>query len=1460
MLKVQNILTRLFLVAIVISGSSLSFAQQNHSVSRTYIYDENGQVKFWPNSTDTMYIESRTYFDQSGRLLQNQSRVNSHGTSGIVLANQPIYDRFGRGAVNTLSAPIGNDGTFGYKNDFVLYSGSTVYDYQHFDLPVSSQALGEVFNPYEVGGQSTQYTLGWYYGSNSNSLEDGLAVTKFPYTRKVFDEDGTNEVTHSTLPGETHRAGQGYEVKTELLELEDELEEYMELRHLFVPMDELIKEKAQAAVGTHITDDVVATDASAYINTTVYVAPTGSFTLEPGFDSDGEELDIRTVGVAFYANLKEKGKHTQTIDPNGRVAHVFTDQSGNTVATAYSTVQNSTLRGWAYNIYDDNQRLIASISPNGLEQWRDGVDLNNIDKTTYTYNYRGWLLSMTETDAGTTTYKYRNDGKIRFSQNAKQAVSGVYSYTNYDVAGRPVESGEVSGGYAYNSDYLTAGTQESILEETGFTGGVTGTRNDWLKTYYDIPATNIQSQTGLSSSYVQDFLMGAVSYSESEEMITWYSYDDAGQVTWMLQRPLLSGLDMTFATEYTYDLNGNVLETTFKQYNGNPGTLAYTFIHKYTYDDDLRLIEVETSEDGTNWTTQAEYEYYLHGPLKRVELADTLQGIDYRYTVQGWLKSINHPESTYDPGADDTTTNGIFSDAFGMTLEYFDGDYAESFSTDLSIDLGSTATELYDGNITGITWHAPLTKFNSGVSSTAYVFNYDEKYQLLNATFGSANFSNKSYTANSSDHLKLSGLEYDANGNIQQLERYSNGGVLTDDFGYTYQQNTNQLTSVSSYADYTYNEIGQMVTEAKDSDEQNLTYDVSGKVTEVRDENNDLKVSFDYDDRGFRLRKTVYQDSGNDFVTWYIRDASGALMASYDNKNTNGTYASDPSLKEVIIYGSGKLGTLYPAKEETLYELTDHLGNVRAIVSQIDSVKYEASFEDGLWSDANPLTSDEEDFFDFPNESRDRIDDGSMSNKVARVPAGADGLLGPSMTLMVMPGDSIRVNVEGGFASGSTVSYNANSSLLGAIMTGLTGSQDIGEAMRLSIEAANPSAGVVASINNSSPETGAYVNWLYFDNDFNFITGGFDDVPAGTAIDELGSMTLSIPATVINQPGFVYIYTTNENTSASEAYFDEFDVTHYQGIIRSTADFYPFGSEITERSFSNISPRAYRFGYQGQFAEKDGETGWNAFELRMLDAEIGRWLTTDPFRQYNSPYLGNGNNPITMTDPTGGLNPIYGSDGKFRGVDEFGLQGDAIIYDGNFTNGMSQQDILSNGGVFMSDFDLLSIDVESAVDMMIHYNGLSSRPDWDGLITKDEALMWYNQGNGRPLYVDIGQINFKSSQLSTTDFQNGKYLAVNFFYVDTHPRNNSIKHRPSTDQNVAIVYGTLGINLLDKHSGRIGLQTSERYGGGFDQFDFNIKLFEWIADKSYRGTGTPFNFMGYGTGSIHLTKPGFKGR
>jgi RHS repeat-associated protein len=105
----------------------------------------------------------------------------------------------------------------------------------------------------------------------------------------------------------------------------------------------------------------------------------------------------------------------------------------------------------------------------------------------------------------------------------------------------------------------------------------------------------------------------------------------------------------------------------------------------------------------------------------------------------------------------------------------------------------------------------------------------------------------------------------------------------------------------------------------------------------------------------------------------------------------------------------------------------------------------------------------------------------------------------------------------------------------------------------------------------------------------------------------------------------------NENFANSDKYFYIDDVSLTQGNYEKVGqtDYYPGGMTMPNRNVQGD----YRYAYQGQ--EKDSETGKEAFQLRLYDSRINRWLTTDPAGQYHSPYMAMGNNPINGTDPDG---------------------------------------------------------------------------------------------------------------------------------------------------------------------------------------------------------------------------------
>ncbi len=667
------------------------------------------------------------------------------------------------------------------------------------------------------------------------------------------------------------------------------------------------------------------------------VTLTNNFPAISTIDARFEKVDVDSVFHVAVSGTRAKTlsggfyRFTYSEDSDALDSFpLYTDYRGN-VAVGY----RYDLGEWSYNYYDDADRLVASISPNGVKQLQEGVPYGDIDKTTYEYNYQGWLLAQESKDAGRSEFMYRKDGAIRFSQNAQQRETGVFSYTNYDTNGLPIESGEfdpVGTSLTFGSTSLKA-----ILEDRTASGGLPYgfARSDWNRTAYDVPDPDFQNESGLSG-YHQDFVMGTVSYTENEHAKTWYSYDDQARVSWVAQH--IKELGRTFTIDYQYDLLGNVLEMVYQRSDAGE-----SFYHHYTYDADQRLSQVFTSEDGSDRTLQATYEYYLHGPLKRVELGGGLQGIDYVYTIQGMLKAINHPSlmGEKDPGGDN-------DDLFGLALDYYSGDYNREGNDLIKVGAGE---DRFSGNVKALTWNTG-NQIDPDAMDT-YFFGYNDQDWL--------EFAHKTTSPKERDSIRgipyhdptynrdyhVYGITYDANGNILSLNRNKqteNGSNAMDQFSYVYKQDRpNQLDHVDDAVaaatdaddlkdqeanNYVYNNIGQLVEDR--SQGLRYTYNVSGLVTEVA-KNGIPLVKFYYDDRGHRSRKESFNTSTGTLqtTTYYVRDVAGSTMGVYARQAGGST-----SLVEQSIYGSGRLGIHKRASGTDLYELTDHLGNVRAVIAR----------------------------------------------------------------------------------------------------------------------------------------------------------------------------------------------------------------------------------------------------------------------------------------------------------------------------------------------------------------------------------------------------------------------------------------------------------------------------------------------------------------------------------------------
>ena len=129
-------------------------------------------------------------------------------------------------------------------------------------------------------------------------------------------------------------------------------------------------------------------------------------------------------------------------------------------------------------------------------------------------------------------------------------------------------------------------------------------------------------------------------------------------------------------------------------------------------------------------------------------------------------------------------------------------------------------------------------------------------------------------------------------------------------------------------------------------------------------------------------------------------------------------------------------------------------------------------------------------------------------------------------------------------------------------------------------------------------------------------------------------------------------------------------ITDHHGEPVQHLVYLPFGEELANERMSGYSER---FTFTGK--ELDEETGYGYFGARYMDHELMTgWLSVDPMADKYpsiSPYAYCNWNPVKLVDPDGrDINPVYGSDGSFRGCTKEGFTGEIIIYDGkeNFSN------------------------------------------------------------------------------------------------------------------------------------------------------------------------------------------------
>jgi len=427
---------------------------------------------------------------------------------------------------------------------------------------------------------------------------------------------------------------------------------------------------------------------------------------------------------------------------------------------------------------------------------------------------------------------------------------------------------------------------------------------------------------------------------------------------------------------------------------------------------------------------------------------------------------------------------------------------------------------------------------------------------------------------------------------------------------------------------------------------QDYSYDGNGNL--ASDANKQIS-SIHYNH--LNLVDTVVYTDGRQII--YTYSGSGQKLREQAIA-ANGTTVNKRDYVDHILYLNDTLqeikhedGRLVPVDPgnivsalEYQYHLPDYLGNVRATLTSLpDTDKGTATLESSNLSVEQKRFQRYDDARRISSTLFDRTNGNSVGFSV-RLNGSANEKYGLAKSLSVMPGDKIQAEVYAKYPDPNSSSWTGILPvLMGQITSNVAGVVVDGAAYSSSTVSFPAGLAGLQSKTDNGQAPPAYLNWLIFDRDYKFLTGGF--VQISTAAKETGSdmehERLSSPVITITKPGLVYIYLSNEvSGSTQDVFFDDFTVTLDKGPVIAQTDYDPFG--LTFNEFVRENAVTNNFLYNGKELQNDFELNWNDFGARMQDPAIGRWGVVDSKAEKYadlSPYTYALNNPLKYVDPDG---------------------------------------------------------------------------------------------------------------------------------------------------------------------------------------------------------------------------------
>lgn len=1043
-----------------------------------------------------------------------------------------------------------------------------------------------------------------------------------------------------------------------------------------------------------------------YLNMgTLVIYESGTSRISLGAYLPGDIFKIERNGTAIRYYHNNVLRYTSTIPSStALMADVSIYSAGATLGAVRSSFSTTTKTSTRRFEYDHAGRLIKTFHSMGTSPaWANSAGISfvgdNIIKTETSTGWNAGAYSVTGLEPNT-------NGWVEFRANqTNKAILVGFAQTDQgtnnnamDYAAHPDLDGTY---YAFHNGtyYGPFGNYSvnDVFKVERREGVIFYKRND--QTYYSASANNtIPLKIDLSIHGSGGSISGLSLVSTGEILLTLNEYNELGQlVDKKLHSTVSTGTNAKQSVDYRYNIRGWLVSMNNAQlvndgqltnddtndlfgmnlaynttdpglgnsplYNGNISAITWSNHlatgpikqngYTYTYDPLNRIKTSSFKEKNTAWVIPANsalsetgFNYDLNGNIT------TLQRNDKR--TSGWMDNLAYTYSGNQLlGVTDTGDDfaGFIDGQPGPGNDYKYDDNG-NMTHDLNKGIGTSLTDAAN-RITYNYLNLPET-VTKGNNSIRYIYDAGGRKLAQVTTFGGQQ-----------KQVDYSGEFQYENDQVQFISHEEGRiAVAANKTIFTHAGDglTNITAVTSTLAAVTQNGQTYIRATANGTTVKQGMFPIGGTVAVQAGEQ-------------YRIRAKGYRTGAN-AVHLYIR-TNGIDLNWPGGALANGTVAEanteqiitiptgHTSLQAGVVWNTVTAGQQFFLNEfeivkltanttpEYQYHLKDHLGNVRLTFTTKDETETNtatlepanANTERGQFLRYDNAKLVNTSLFDRTNGSAPTTTTGYAQ----RLNGSANEKYGLAKSLSVMPGDVINAEVYAKYVDPNSSNWTAALTTLMSQITANTAGVVVDGVQYTQSTASFPAgfAGLQGTTDNGAPR--AYLNWLVFDRNYVFITGGFKQITTTareTGTDVPHERIFNTSPITITQPGYVYIYLSNESLTPVEVYFDDLKVTHTKSPVIQQDDYFPFG--LTFNSFRRENNLLNEIRFQGQENIDDLALNWDSFKWRNHMSDVGRFFNIDPIAEkyyYNSVYAFSENKVISHVELEG-LESVFAADGN----------------------------------------------------------------------------------------------------------------------------------------------------------------------------------------------------------------------